>query len=82
MGEVLGFPRIDPVDAQVGARLRRWRTERHMDLDVLAHAVKVTPRDLQRMEAGRQHLTSLQMAAATDALHLPLWALVSDTRAY
>ena len=33
-------------------------------------------------EAGRAHLTTAQIGAATSALHLPLWALVSDTRAY
>ena len=35
-----------------------------------------------RAEAGRGHLTSSQLGAATHALRLPLWALVSDVRAY
>ena len=69
MGSVLGFPGIDPGDAAVGARLKRWREQRGVDVDAVA-------------EAGRAHLTSLQIAAATNRLRLPMWALVSDTPAY
>lgn len=82
MGEVLGFPSSDPIDAMIGARLHRWRTERHVDLETLARAVALSPEEVRRIEAGRQHLTSVQLAAATSCLHLPLWALVSDTPAY
>jgi transcriptional regulator with XRE-family HTH domain len=82
MGEVLGFPSSDPVDAMVGARLHRWRTQRRIDLETLARAVALTPEEVRRIEAGRQHLTAIQMAAATSCLHLPLWALVSDVPAY
>ena len=38
--------------------------------------------DVRRAEAGRGHLDSVQIAAATACLHLPVWALVSDRRAY
>lgn len=82
MGEVLGFPSSDPIDAMIGARLHRWRTERHVDLETLARAVALSPEEVRRIEAGRQHLSSIQMAAATSCLHLPLWALVSDVPAY
>ncbi|CAN5289491.1 hypothetical protein BH10PSE2_BH10PSE2_28390 [soil metagenome] len=82
MGDVLGFPSIDPDDVRVGARLHRWRTERAVDLDVLADAMDSTPEHVRLIEAGRRRLTSAQLAAATTCLHLPLWALVSDTPAY
>lgn len=82
MGEVLGFPSSNPIDAMIGARLHRWRTERHVDLETLARAVALSPEEVRRIEAGRQHLTSVQLAAATSCLHLPLWALVSDVPAY
>ena len=82
MGEVLGFPSVDPTDVRIGARLRRWRTERQIDLNALAEAIAASPEDVRRIEAGRQHLTTGQLAAATACLHLPLWALVSDTPAY
>lgn len=82
MGSVLGFPGVDPSDAAVGARLKRWREERGMSLDDLATHLHITPEEARRIEAGRAHLDSLGVGAATTALHLPLWALVSDSRAY
>ena len=82
MGQVLGFPSVDPDDVRIGARLRRWRTQRHAELDALAEAIHLTPEDVRLIEAGRRHLTTTQLGAATHALHLPLWALVSDTPAY
>ncbi len=82
MGSVLGFPGIDPTDAAVGARLKRWREDRGQAVEDLALALDLTPEALRRAEAGREHLTSLHLQAATCHLHLPVWALVSDSRAY
>lgn len=82
MGSVLDFPSIDPHDAAVGARLKHWREARGLDIDAVADALNITPEEERRAEAGRTHLTSLQIAAATHALHLPMWALVSDRPAY
>lgn len=82
MGSVLGFPAVDPTDAAIGQRLKRWRIERHVELEDLAVAMHVDPGVLRRVEAGREHLTSSQIGAATTTLHLPLWALVSDVPAY
>jgi transcriptional regulator with XRE-family HTH domain len=82
MGSVLGFPGIDPQDAAVGGRLRRWREARGMTLEDLAAMLDMSPEDARRAEAGRGHLSTTQLGAATSALHLPLWALVSDTPAH
>lgn len=82
MGSVLGFPGVDPADAAIGARLKRWRDQRGVTSEVLARDLGVTPEALRRMEAGREHLSMLQVDAATRALHLPVWALMSGTRAY
>ena len=82
MGSVLGFPGIDPMDAAIGARIRRWRDLRGVDPADLAAALHLTPEAMRRVEAGREHLDMAQLDAATRALHLPVWALVSDTRAY
>ena len=82
MGSVLGFPGVDPLDAAVGARLKRWREARGMAVDDLARLLRITAEEARRAEAGRAHLTTAQIGTATNALHLPLWALVSDTRAY
>ncbi|WP_313104234.1 helix-turn-helix transcriptional regulator [Brevundimonas sp.] len=82
MGSVLGFPGIDPMDAVVGARIRRWRDQRGVTPDDLAAALDLTPEALRRIEAGREHLDSAGLDAATRALRLPVWALVSDTPGY
>ncbi|MGU3457000.1 helix-turn-helix domain-containing protein [Brevundimonas sp. M1A4_2e] len=82
MGSVLGFPNIDPIDAVIGARIRRWRDQRGVASSDLAAALNLTPEALRRVEAGRQHLDSAGIEAATRALRLPVWALVSDVPAY
>ncbi|HYD26264.1 helix-turn-helix transcriptional regulator [Brevundimonas sp.] len=82
MGSVLGFPGVDPSDAAVGARLKRWREQRGLSVDDLAALLHMTPEEARRAESGRGHLSTAQLGAATSVLHLPLWALVSDTRAY
>ena len=82
MGSVLGFPGVDPLDAAVGARLKRWREARGMAVDDLAARLHISVEEARRAEAGRARLTTVQIGAATSALRLPLWALVSDTRAY
>jgi transcriptional regulator with XRE-family HTH domain len=82
MGSVLGFPGVDPLDAAVGARLKRWRETRGMAVDDLALLLHISAEEVRRAEAGRSHLDAARIGAATSALHLPLWALVSDTRAY
>ncbi len=82
MGSVLGFPGIDPLDAAIGARLKRWREDRGLDVEAVAAVLNITPEEERRAEAGRAHLTSLQIAAATHRLRLPVWALVSDSPAY
>ena len=82
MGSVLGFPGVDPEDAAVGARLKRWREQRGVSVEDLAKRLDLTPETERLAEAGRAHLTSLHIEAATRALHLPLWALQSDRPAY
>ena len=53
-----------------------------MAVDDLAAALHLSAEEVRRAEAGRAHLNAARIGAATSALHLPLWALVSDTRAY
>ena len=82
MGSVLGFPGVDPLDAAVGQRLKSWREKRGVSIEDLAQALELTPEAARRVEAGRGHLESCQINAATMRLSLPVWALVSDTPAY
>lgn len=82
MASILGFPGVDPADAAIGARLRRWRDQRGVGIEAMAAALGLSPEEMRLIEAGRGHLDSVQLAVATRHLRLPVWALVSDTRAY
>lgn len=82
MGSVLAFPGANPIDVAVGRRLKRWRDQRGVELDAMAEVMKLTPEAVRRLESGRARMDSTQMAVATRHLHLPVWALVSDTPAY
>tara|TARA_R110002167_G_scaffold9558_4_gene44187 strand:+ start:1317 stop:1565 length:249 start_codon:yes stop_codon:yes gene_type:complete len=82
MGSIHRFPGPDPTDVAIGARLKQWRRSRGIETDALAEALQLSPEQLRLAEAGRSHLNSLQIAAATACLSLPVWALLSDTPAY
>ena len=82
MGSILPFPGADPVNAAVGRRLKHWRGQRGVDVDSLAGALKLTPDAVRRLENGQTRMDSIQMAAATRHLRLPVWALVSDRPGY
>ncbi len=79
---VVGFPDAEPEQTALGARLKRWRTERGKSLEELAAATGIALADLRRVEAGRARLDSAGVSAVTQALGLPIWALQSDTPAY
>ncbi|MBF0664291.1 MAG: helix-turn-helix transcriptional regulator [Brevundimonas sp.] len=82
MVSIHGLPASEPEQVALGARLRRWRTERATDVDTLAEAIGMTPAGLRLVEAGRARMTSAQVSAATRVLGLPIWALTSDTAAH
>lgn len=81
MGSLLEFLDVDPLDAAVGAKPKRWREQRGMSVDDLACLMDMSPGEERRAEAGRAHLGSLRIGAATTALRLPLWARVAHSRA-
>ena len=82
MGSVLGFPGVDPSDAAVGARLRRWREQRGMSVDDLAPLLHLSAEETRRAQLRGRQVAATGLGAATHALRLPLWALASDVRAY
>lgn len=53
-----------------------------MEIEELGHKIGLSPAELRLVEAGRLRLDSAHVEAATRVLHLPLWALNSDTPAY
>ncbi|HZW16910.1 MAG TPA: helix-turn-helix transcriptional regulator [Brevundimonas sp.] len=79
---VHGFPSADPDQVALGARLKRWRSERATGVEALAEAIGMSAAELRLVEAGRARMTSAQVSAATRVLGLPIWALTSDTAAH
>lgn len=82
MGTLLRLNAVDPVDAAIGARLKRWREARGQSVEGLAEAMGLSASEERMAEAGRLHLDSLHIGAALTALRLPLWALQSDRSVY
>ena len=54
MGSVLDFPAIDPHDAVVGARIRRWRDQRGVPFDDLAATLDLSPEASVARILGRE----------------------------
>ena len=79
---IVDLPASDPEQTALGGRLRRWRIDRGMEIEQLGRQIGLTPAELRLVEAGRLRLDSAHIEAATRVLHLPLWALNSDTPAY
>lgn len=79
---IVDLPASDPEQTALGGRLRRWRTHRGMEIEELGRQIGLSPAELRLVEAGRLRLDSAHIEAATRVLHLPLWALNSDTPAY
>ena len=50
MGSVLGFPGVDPLDAAVGARLKRWREARGMAVEDVAAALRMPVEQARRAQ--------------------------------
>ena len=82
MGSVVPFPAFSPADAAIGARIRLWRDKRGLDQGQLANLLHLSVNEIRLVESGRRHLDSAEVHAATRALRLPIWALVSDYSAY
>ena len=77
-GLVLRFPGIEPENAALGARLKRWREQRRVSIDELAKMARMDVGKLRLIEAGRARMAAADISAVTRALRLPLWALGAD----
>lgn len=59
---------IDPVDAGIGARLRRLRESRNVSQSALGRALGVSFQQLQKYETGKNRLSAARLIRA--AIHL------------
>lgn len=66
--------RIDEVRRELGRTVKALRSERGVTQEELAEESELSPRALQRLEAGRMARLSVVVAVA-DALGEPVWRL-------
>ena len=76
---IIELPSIDPMQAALGAQLKRLRQARGLTLHELAEDIEVSPARLGLGEQGRIRLTSAELHAVTSALHIPLRLLWEPT---
>jgi transcriptional regulator with XRE-family HTH domain len=69
---VLGVP--DPVDIQIGARLRAVRIERGVSQQKLANAVGVSLRQVQKYEKGMNRVSGAMLYGLARRLAVPISA--------
>jgi transcriptional regulator with XRE-family HTH domain len=78
---IIELPSIDPVQAALGAQLKRLRRARGLTLHELAEEIEISPARLGLGEQGRIRLTSAELHGVTAALHIPmrlLWEPTAD----
>lgn len=59
-------------------RIREWRDRRGLTLEQLADAAGLSPSFLWRMEAGQRNVSMKNLAKLSEALNIPLRALVGE----
>lgn len=70
--------KIERYRQQFGARVRRCRKLRGLDLEALATRLGKSRSALSRIETGRQNLTMVDIMALADALEVPASALFGE----
>ena len=75
---IIDLPAVDVAQAVLGRRLRRVREARGFSVHELAAASRLGPARLGLAEQGRTRLTSAELHALIDALHISLPLLYGD----
>jgi transcriptional regulator with XRE-family HTH domain len=76
---IIDLPRVDPVQAALGRRLRRVRQARGFTVPELAAMAGLSPLRLGLGEQGRTRFTSAELHALIGALHISLGLLYGDS---
>jgi hypothetical protein len=76
---IIDLPKVDPVQAALGRRLRGVREARGFTLHELAALAGLPPTRLGLGEQGRTRLTSAELHALIGALHISPGLLYGDS---
>lgn len=71
---------LDPLDAQVGSRIRLQRKMKTLNQSDLDRAVGVTFQQILKYESGTNRVSASRLQLIAEALHVPV-ALFSKARA-
>ena len=74
---IIDLPPIEPVQAVLGQRLRLVREARGLTAGRLAATCQLAPSRLSLAEQGRIRLTSVELHALINALHIPIGLLMA-----
>lgn len=76
---IIDLPPIDPVQAALGRQMRRIREARGLAVQDLARETRIGAARSGLAEHGRLRLTSAELHAVIDALHISLRLLHEPT---
>lgn len=68
----------NPVDVQVGARLRMWRTNREISRIMLGEAIGLTDQQIQKYETGTNRIGASRLQQICGVLKIPVAFLFED----
>jgi transcriptional regulator with XRE-family HTH domain len=68
----------NPIDVQVGKRLRIWRTNREISRITLGEALGLTEQQIQKYEAGANRIGASRLQQICNVLKIPVSFLFED----
>jgi transcriptional regulator with XRE-family HTH domain len=68
----------NPIDVQVGARLRMWRNERKISRTTLGEAIGLTEQQIQKYETGAHRIGASRLQKMCAVLEIPVSFLFED----
>jgi transcriptional regulator with XRE-family HTH domain len=71
----------NPVDVQVGKRLRMWRTNREISRITLGEAIGLTEQQIQKYESGANRIGASRLQKMCSVLKIPVSFLFEDAPA-
>jgi transcriptional regulator with XRE-family HTH domain len=71
----------NPVDVQVGKRLRMWRTNREVSRITLGEAIGLTEQQIQKYESGANRIGASRLEKMCSVLKIPVSFLFEDAPA-
>lgn len=76
----LDHPSPDPVDVEIGARIKRYRQARHLPLAVVGEAAGVSFQQIQKYEAGLNRIAAATLSRIAACLGVSAAYLMGESQ--